>query len=302
MRDPLKGRALELFFINGRPDGMVTATVFNWTGHVLMFPRTRIVEALARRETSSTGVYILLGDIDGEGTAYIGEAEDLGVRLKQHAVGKDWWNAAALITAGDQLNKAHAKYLEARLVETAREIGAIALDNANTPPRPSLSEAQRSNMEVFLDTLLMVLPALRIDAFLNQRRSRSERTEADTSEPAPVFELINSKHGIKAMARLENGEFVVQAGSDARAEWAGGTQEKTSYWKLHRALCESGVLQPNGPNRVFSEDYAFSSTSAAGAVVNGRSTRGPTAWRLQGTTKTYSDWEAEQLQKDEVAA
>ena len=32
------GKSLELFFIDGRPDGMLTAEVFNWTGHVLMTP------------------------------------------------------------------------------------------------------------------------------------------------------------------------------------------------------------------------------------------------------------------------
>lgn len=40
-----ESRSLELFFIDGRPDGMLTAEVFNWTGHVLMTPRTRILDA-----------------------------------------------------------------------------------------------------------------------------------------------------------------------------------------------------------------------------------------------------------------
>ena len=36
------GRSLELFFIDGKPEGMQTAELFNWTGHVLMAPRTRM--------------------------------------------------------------------------------------------------------------------------------------------------------------------------------------------------------------------------------------------------------------------
>ena len=66
------GRSLELYFIDGRPDGMLTAEVFNWTGHVLMTPRTRIGAALARKEARYTGVYLLLGEQDGERRAYIG--------------------------------------------------------------------------------------------------------------------------------------------------------------------------------------------------------------------------------------
>lgn len=31
-----RGQSLELYFIDGAPDGMLTAKIFNWTGHVLM--------------------------------------------------------------------------------------------------------------------------------------------------------------------------------------------------------------------------------------------------------------------------
>ncbi|MBT6892206.1 MAG: GIY-YIG nuclease family protein, partial [Gammaproteobacteria bacterium] len=61
MREPSKARSMELFFIDGKPDGMLTAEVFNWTGHVLVTPRTRLKEALARTECSYTGIYLLLG-------------------------------------------------------------------------------------------------------------------------------------------------------------------------------------------------------------------------------------------------
>jgi len=27
------GKSLELFFVDGKPDGMLTAEVFNWTGY-----------------------------------------------------------------------------------------------------------------------------------------------------------------------------------------------------------------------------------------------------------------------------
>lgn len=56
------GRSLELYFIDGKPDGLLTAEVFNWTGHILMAPRTQLANALKRPEARRTGVYILLGD------------------------------------------------------------------------------------------------------------------------------------------------------------------------------------------------------------------------------------------------
>ncbi len=41
------GRSLELFFVDGRVDGMLIAEVFNWTNHVLRTPRTQIKQALS---------------------------------------------------------------------------------------------------------------------------------------------------------------------------------------------------------------------------------------------------------------
>jgi type I restriction enzyme R subunit len=55
-----EGRSLELYFINGKPDGMLTAEVFNWTGHVLMTPRTQITAALSRKEAKHMGAFVRL--------------------------------------------------------------------------------------------------------------------------------------------------------------------------------------------------------------------------------------------------
>lgn len=115
-----EGWSLELFFIYGKLDQMLTAEVFGWTGHVLMVPRTQIAEALQRQEARYTGVYLLLGENEEGPIAYIGEAEDVGYRIKSHEANKDWWTSAVLITASANiLNKAHVKYLESRLVEIA---------------------------------------------------------------------------------------------------------------------------------------------------------------------------------------
>lgn len=50
--------SLELFFIDGKPDGMLTAEVFGWTGHILVAPRTRLAGALKRNESRAIQVSI----------------------------------------------------------------------------------------------------------------------------------------------------------------------------------------------------------------------------------------------------
>ena len=288
------GRSLELYFIEGKPDGMLTAEVFNWTGHVLMTPRTRISAALARKEAKFTGVYILLGELDGEPTAYIGEGEDISDRIRNHDTRKDWWTSAVLVTtAANNLNKAHVKYLEARLVEEARSARRVTLDNANTPPRPGLTEAAQSNMETFLSYVFMVLPALRVDLFMRNTRPAITRSEVLQSQVR--FNLISRRNRLEATAILQNGEFIVEAGSQARLQWEGATTKHHGYALLHEELKKTGILKADGEWCVFTQSYSFSSPSAAAAVVLGRPANGTTEWRLVDTSQTYKEWEALQL-------
>lgn len=295
-----KGQSLELYFIDGKPDGMLTAEVFNWTGHVLKIPRTRIADALRRPETEYTGVYILLGDVEGQPQAYIGEAEDLKARIRGHVAKKDWWETAVLITsAANNLHKAHVKYLESRLVELALETKRMPLENGNAPTRSSLSESGVANMESFLDTLMMVLPAIQVDMFVSKVQRQPAITKDFTEAESPVFEFKIKKDDILATAEMRDGEIVVLAGSTARSNWVGKASRNSGYHKLRNILIDSNILRIKGATTVFFENYAFSSPSAAAAVIAGRAANGRTAWKLKGTNKTYADWEAEQIEKDD---
>ena len=293
------GRSLELFFVDGRPEGMLTAEVFNWTGHVLRIPRTRLAEGLKRSEATQTGVYVLLGNDDTGRLAYIGEAENMSERLKQHANSKDWWEQAVLVTtAGDALHKAHVKYLESRLVEIATNAGHTPLENGNIPPRSSLNEAARANMESFLDTLQMVLPAIRVDLFQTGRRSITTVEEKSLQSAVPVvFHFKMARHDVDASATLSAEEMIVQAGSKVRAEWVGDRKHNTHYWRLHDDLVAKGIIALKDGIGLLTENYAFSSPSAAAAVVAGRSANGRTSWKLPDG-RTYADWEVDQLNKD----
>tara|TARA_R110000765_G_scaffold205071_1_gene309928 strand:- start:46 stop:957 length:912 start_codon:yes stop_codon:yes gene_type:complete len=294
------GRSLELFYIDGHADGMLTAELFNWMGHVLMAPRTQLADALKRSEPKCTGVYLLLGDKEGAPCAYIGESDDVGQRLKSHDVKKDWWTSVFFVTtSGNKLNKAHVRYLEARLIGEAKRIGRVDLDNGTAPPIPSLSEADQAKMEEFLANLLSVLPALRVDMFVERKRP-SLRPAADPTPEAtyvPIFVLENKKHNLRAKARLEYGEFVVEAGSEARLNWEGAAHH--NYANLHSELKHSGVLKPDGARNLFADNYAFSSPSAAAAVIDGRAANGTVEWKLEASGETYKEWEARYVGADE---
>lgn len=292
-----------MYFIDGQPDGMLTAEVFNWTGHVLRIPRTQIQEGLKRPEASHTGVYILIGEDEGRPLAYIGEAEDLRRRISDHVKNKPWWNQVVLIsTSADVLHKAHIKYLESRLVTKATKIGAIALENGNVPPQSSLTEAAQANMESFLETLDMVLPAIRIDFLLDKTSStKSEKREQEVTQK-PRLSIVNNNAGTEAFAEFSGADIVVLAGSVIRDQWVGKGSWDSGYRELREQLIKSGTILRRDQGLTFEEDYAFSSLSAAAAVVLGRASNGRIEWKVAGTSQTYADWEVSNLSENPTSS
>jgi hypothetical protein len=299
LKENRKARSLELFFIDGDPNGMLTATIpFQWTGHVLVTSRTQLKDALKREEASRPGVYILIGENYDGSLIYIGESDDIGRRIKEHDSKKDWWATAIFVTSsGEQLNKAHIRYLESLLVDKARQVNKIALDNGNMPTQSKLNEAAEAHMQDFLENIFLVLPALKFDFFSPNTRTTERLESANANSELPFFVLETPKHRLKARATIEDSHFIVLEGSKAKLEWSPNTAKQGSYGKLFDELVEQGVLVVDGKTRVFAQNYEFNSPSAAAAVINGRPTSGPKAWKVEGSSKTYGEWEEEELKK-----
>ena len=300
----MTGQSLELFYVDGRPDGIVTAEMFNWTGSVLLAPRTELSRLIESHEQARhSGIYLLTGDdSDGAPLAYIGPAEDIAVRIRNHDVNKDWWTQVAIVTAAEnRLNRAHISYLESRLIERAHDIVRVPLANGTRPSLPSLSAADISKMEAFLGYLLIVFPALRVDMFVERKRQaipvlKEAASEADPSPPEPLatFVLENSRQGLSAKATLVDGEFIVLAGSQAKKEFSEASTWH-SYYDLHTELRRSNVLVENGDLLEFGENYVFASVSAAASVVQARSANGQLDWHEIESGLTYKEWESRRL-------
>lgn len=294
MTGSAQGKTLQLHYVDGDSDGMVTAEIPGWTGHVLAAPRARIADALRREEAGYAGAYLLTGVRGGSSIGYIGESDSMSWRIRSHEADKAWWTRAVLVTSTDGgLNTAYSRYLESRLLERATNVGRVSLKNKVRPTRPHLRGADRSYMDGFLNNLFMVFPAVGVDAF--KQNAPPESAEAPLGASLPVFELVLPQIGLKARAVLKNGKFIVLKGSQARGEWVGVPH---SYERHHRRLVENGVLRREGDNHVFNENCAFTSPSAAAAVVRGISTPGPDAWKTEGGEKTYKEWDAERLSEE----
>ena len=297
-----QGRSIRLFLVDGTPNGLLTAEIMNWTGHALTGPRSKLSDLVQRPECGRTGIYFLVGP-DPENAmrplVYIGESDDVAKRLKQHnrpedQNGKDFWEKVCLISSKDQnLTKAHVKYLESQLITLAKGSGRCGLVNGTSHDYTMLPESDQADMAFFIEQIRTILPVLGFD-FLRDRQKLSEQLHpAEQGRQTGVtFEMELSKYGIRAQAREVDDEFIVLAGSQAREAWVGGTNY-ASYRPLYEQLTADGVLTVDAAGKiVFGQDQAFSSPSAAAAVVSGRAANGRIVWREQCSGTTYGDWQS----------
>ena len=284
--------SLRIFVADGDPDGLRIVDKSNWIGKALMFPRALLPQVKARPELAQTGVYLLLGPRpDGEGDMlYVGEGDPIRPRLESHYAQKDFWTRAIgfTTTTAGQLNKAHVQFLESRLIALARAAKRMPLDNANQPAEPSLSEADRAEMEVFLGHMLGMLPVLGVHAF-------EQAPKAPAAKAGPA--LTCKGKGVQATGYEASQGFVVRAGSQAVADTVPSMAlHVRGMYDLRQELISNGVLAMQVGLYQFTQDYSFSSPSTAAAVVLGRSANGRIEWKAADgrTLKELQEAEAAQ--------
>jgi hypothetical protein len=328
----LTGRTIKLFLVDGEPDGMLTAEIMNWTGHVLHAPRSRIVELLQRPEAKKTGVYILIGKEADQIMAYVGEGDNVGARLAIHNrdQDKEFWEFVCVITSKDlNLTKAHVRYLESRIIRLINQEGRAKLVNRSEPEFDILPEADISDMDDFITRLQVLLPVLGIQfirptpkltqisqSYLNNglhsetegtssgstysRASSSQTRPTTDGDQSPNFRF--SSRDINAKAVEVGGQMIVLAGSQARSEEQPSLSSNVRAYR--EQLKRSGKLVPSAADGLsqFTEDVAFTSPSAAAQAVAGTSRNGRVDWIVENTGQTYANWQESEIAKAQKMA
>jgi hypothetical protein len=293
------GKSIRIFLADGTPGGLRTAEIPNWTGHVVVAPRTRIQEALTRPEASKTGVYLLVGEEAGRPIVYVGEGDSIADRIRYHAKDEDktFWERVCLITSKDfNLTKAHVRYLESRLVQIIKQSNRAQVTNGNEPAPKILPEADASDMESFLGELQILLPTVGMDFLLPTLTrnvpdpgGRIDATVPDKKSAFPRIELklSHKSSGVDARAYENDGEVVVLKGSIG----TGKEFAMNQYAPLRQSLIDEGKIETLSDGNVrFVEDVPFRSPSAAAAVLNNRQSAGPREWRVESTGQTLGEW------------
>jgi len=271
MIDVTFGKSIKMFLIDGDPSGRLTCELSNWTGLAYRIPRTEVKKCGDRSNLNSTGVYMLFGRNDDDKEAvYIGEAEEVYTRLQSHLREKDFWNEVIVFISKDEnLNKAHIKYIENKLYEKAKAANRYDVLNGNIPPMPSISEADRAEMDEFISNLEMLVNMLGHKLFVEIK---------DTSETNDD-EILYIKGARDANAKgfqTQEG-FVVLQGSRVASSVVNSYSERLEA-KRNDLIRTQKVLIQNG-EFVVMEDLLFSSPSLAADIVMGRSANGLTEWK-----------------------
>lgn len=264
---------IKLFLVHGDPKRLRTAELSNWTGKAVSGPRTEFDSVLAREESDKSGIYFLTGTDSetGKPAIYIGEAECVRDRVKNHN-DKDFWNQVTFFVSKDEnLTKAHIRYLEGQLLALAKTAGRAVV--ANTQGSGSkLPESDRGEMEVFLEKINQLLPVLGIDLLMPMAGS--------TTPDAPTSKLLYCEiKGLKATGFRSANGFLVQKGSEAVASERPSSEKWPWTRNLRQKLKDDGVLTANDDRLLFTRDIEFGSPSAAAAVIHGGHANGLTAWK-----------------------
>ncbi len=154
---------IKLFLVQGDAKRLRTAELSNWTGKAIAGPRSEFEDVLSREEAANSGVYFITGSEPeiGKTAVYVGEAESIRDRLRNH-LDKDFWNHVIFFISKDEnLTKAHIRYLEGRLIEQAKKTGRSVVMNGQSSgaklPSPTV-KTWKSSWAAFINSCLCLEP------------------------------------------------------------------------------------------------------------------------------------------------
>lgn len=274
------GKKLTVYMIDGTEYGPRFSEIGNWVGKAVYCPRSSIQKIINRPEFDNPGIYCLKGDPLDEAfqeKIYIGEAENIRNRLKQHLTdsNKDFKELIFFISKDELLTKTQIKYLESRLIQLAIEAKTAEIDNGTSPSLPTLHEADISDMEYFLDQMKLMLPVMGFRFLISSTIKQSEHQDIIETSNKETLYYIKTKTFNATMLESDKG-YIVLKGSEAKKTLSDSTTE--TYTNLRRKLIETKILEEVGDKYIFAEDAIFNSPSSASNMVLGRNSNGFTEW------------------------
>ncbi len=245
------------------------------TGQAKPLPRLALSSTTywLAKNSKREGVYILIGSDPATNAprAYIGEAEVIRERLKQHRT-KEFSSAIVFVSKDENLTKAHVRYLESRLLAEASQVKRFILEQ-NQAGGSRLPESDREDMEVFLAHIRQLLPVLGSDIL------------------SPIAQLSeNTQQGVLLFCRIKGAEakgqrtasgFVIYQGSTAVLDQRPSAESSPFISEKRKQLAADGTLVEREGFLLFTRNAEFLSPSGAATVIHGGTANGLVAWKTK---------------------
>lgn len=269
-------KTIQIYLPQGSAAGIRVAELTTRIVQAVAVPRTGLESFFQRPESKHIGTYFLFGgdDQSTKPIVYVGQTEDLRLRLKSHDANKEFWNTAVvLISRTHTFTQAHIRWLEWRALSATAEAKRYTLDNGNAGGEPFVTEPIRADLEEIFETGALLLESLGYPVF---RPYLNFGTSTDLAGESELWFL----HGPEAEARglFTDAGFVVLKGSKSRAKFSKAAAS-TGFAQTRDRFVAEGLLKPQGASMVFQEDIAFRSPSGAAAIVLARHANGWLSWR-----------------------
>ena len=241
-------KTIQMCIFDGNPNGRIMCELSNWNGRVYKISRNDLSEFANRPDCEYTGVYFLFGkDEDNKDTVYVGEAEKMLVRLKQHLKDHNYWNDCVVVISKDNiLNKAHVKYLENKFYTLAVDAKRSSIINNTVPTCSSISEFDESMLTEFIENARLLVNTLGYKVFDKIDTSVVEKENSDT-----VFHIVAAR-GADAKGLLVPDGFMVIKGSKIAKDTV--PSMASNLVNLRNIMLEKNIINQEF---VFVTDYIY---------------------------------------------
>lgn len=278
-------KTIQMYIFDGNPNGRIMCELSNWNGRVYKVSRNELAAFSNRPDSENTGVYFLLGkDESNVETLYVGEAEKMLTRLKQHLKDFLYWSDCIIVVSKDNLlNKAHVKFLENKFYGLAKTAGRSVVINSTVPTCSSISEYDEAMLLEFISNTKLLVNTLGYKIFDTIEDSSVKK------QNGKILFYIQAARGADAKGVIVADGFAVLKDSAIATTTVPSMPDSLNH--LRNELIGKGIVDSTFH---FVKDYIFTSPSLAAAIVMGRNANGRTEWKT-AERKSLKDIEEENL-------
>ena len=217
-----KAKTISLLLEDGTLNGVMCIEDSGWnSGELYSAPRESINELMSSDACKKFGVYLLLS----ENMVYVGQSMDLATRIKQHLIGKDWWERAIVLTTkDDSLNRSDIDYLESILIDIANQNNKLDCDNKKKGNPQKVTRFRKVELEQYLEEAFLLMELIGISVF---REDNTSKKKVNVVEVTSIDYIVSDVQG-KADAK----ELLSQHGIIIEGEfnYAKRQKKRLEYW------------------------------------------------------------------------